>query len=51
MQKSELIFLVSLYLLADDPKSETYSENDGWQFVSLGDQVSINISLHVVTII
>jgi hypothetical protein len=26
-------------ILADDPKNETYSENDGWEFVSLGDQV------------
>ena len=29
--------------IADDPKSESYSENDGWEFVSLGDQVSVDL--------
>ncbi|CAB3990565.1 importin-5, partial, partial [Paramuricea clavata] len=28
---------------ADDPKNETYSENDGWEFVSLGDQQRFGI--------
>lgn len=32
------------YVIADDPKSESYSENEGWEFVSLGDQVSYNQS-------
>ena len=32
------------YVIADDPKSESYSENEGWEFVSLGDQVSATIS-------
>lgn len=27
-------------VLADDPKNDAYSENDGWEFVSLGDQVN-----------
>ena len=40
------MFLHSLSnILADDPKNDTYSENDGWEFVSLGDQVCfMNIS-------
>ena len=29
-----------VYLLtADDPKSGQYSEDEGWQFITLGDQV------------
>lgn len=28
------------HTLADDPKNDTYSQNDGWEFVSLGDQVN-----------
>lgn len=26
-------------LTADDPKSGQYSEDEGWQFITLGDQV------------
>lgn len=27
-------------LTADDPKSGQYSEDEGWQFITLGDQVN-----------
>lgn len=27
---------------ADDPKSGQYSEDEGWQFITLGDQVGFN---------
>lgn len=27
---------------ADDPKSGQYSEDEGWQFITLGDQVRYN---------
>jgi hypothetical protein len=42
-QKDFLCF----HILADDPKNDTYSENDGWEFVSLGDQVHMRSNLPV----
>lgn len=31
-------------LTADDPKSGQYSEDEGWQFITLGDQVNYLVS-------
>ena len=28
-----------VFFTADDPKSGQYSEDEGWQFITLGDQV------------
>ena len=30
---------IHFLLTADDPKSGQYSEDEGWQFITLGDQV------------
>ena len=30
---------INFLLTADDPKSGQYSEDEGWQFITLGDQV------------
>ena len=31
--------IVVFVFTADDPKSGQYSEDEGWQFITLGDQV------------
>jgi len=32
-----------MFVSADDPKSNDYSEDEGWQLISLGDQVPMQI--------
>ena len=42
--------LIVFVFTADDPKSGQYSEDEGWQFITLGDQVahSLKANLHVL---